>query len=298
MAAMLHERIAGSMALAAATAAVAARLRESTVEVRSQGRGHGSGVIWHEDGLIITNNHVAQSDRSEVVLADGRTFPARVTRRDERRDLAALRVAARGLPAASIGEAAALRAGQLVLAMGHPLGIKGALTLGIIHAVGDDRDGPDRWIHADVSLAPGNSGGPLADARGQVIGINSMIMGGLALAVPSNVVARFLDGDAQPAFLGVQTQAVALPPALAALVGQAAGLLVLTLVDGSPARRAGLLPGDVLLAAGRARLTGAHALSALVRDLEPGTPLPLTLLRAGQRAEATVILGRRGAEAA
>lgn len=297
MAAILQERIAGSPALAAATAALAVRLRESTVEVQSQERGHGSGVIWRADGLVITNSHVAQTDRPDVILADGRSFPSRVILRDPERDLAALQVQASDLPAAPFGDSSALRAGQLVLAMGHPLGIKGALTMGIIHEVSNGHGGPDRWIRADVSLAPGNSGGPLVDAHGQVIGINSMINGGLALAVPSNAVERFLKGNGQVAFLGVQAQAVALPATLAARAGQESGLLVLALVEGSPAGKAGLLPGDILIAAGREHLHDSDDLQALLRDLDPGTPLPITVLRAGERAELTAILGTRGEEA-
>ncbi|HWE62633.1 MAG TPA: trypsin-like peptidase domain-containing protein [Chloroflexota bacterium] len=296
MAAIVQERIAGTPALAAATADLAARLRASTVEVQTQGHGHGSGVIWREHGLIITNSHVAQTDHPEVILADGRAFSAQVTLRDAERDLAALQIAATGLPAAPIGDSATLRAGQLVLAMGHPLGVTGAMTLGIIHAVGNDHGGQDRWIRADVNLAPGNSGGPLVDAQGWVIGINSMIVGGLALAVPSKAVERFLNGTAQAAFLGAQTQAVALPAAFAQRFGQESGLMVLTLVEHGPAARSGLLPGDILLMGGKQSLIEIDDLIALLRDLEPGTPLPLTVLRGGERGEVTVILGRRPSE--
>lgn len=292
MAPVLEERIAGSPALAAATAELATRLRASTVEVQSQGRGHGSGVIWRADGLIVTNHHVVQTDHPEVVLADGRRFDARVTARDPERDLAALQIDATDLPTAPIGDSSALRVGQLVLAMGHPLGIKGAMTMGIVHAVGGASRGPDRWVRADVTLAPGNSGGPLTDALGQVVGINSMIAGGLALAVPSSSVERFLSG-AQPAFLGVQTQVVALPEAFAQAVEQESGLMVLTLVEAGPAARAGLLPGDILIAGGRQSLADADDLVALLRDSTPGTPLPLTVLRAGQRRQVTAILGQR-----
>src|SRR5947209_3979896 len=131
MATLIQEHIALSPGLSAATAELAARLRASTVEVRSQGHGHGSGVIWRADGLIVTNHHVARHDQAEVVLSDGRTFQARVTARDPEHDLAALRVEATDLPAAPIGDSSTLRVGQLVLAMGHPLGITGALTVGI-----------------------------------------------------------------------------------------------------------------------------------------------------------------------
>ena len=176
--------------LAAAAAAMAAELARVTVEVRGRGRGAGgaavgAGVIWHPDGLILTNAHVADRDVT-LVLADGRPRSARLVARDPRRDLAALVVDASGLPAAPIGDSAALRVGELVLAVGNPLGLVRALSAGLVHAVGP------RAIHADLRLAPGNSGGPLADARGRVVGLNAMIVGGLAVAVPSREAQRFV----------------------------------------------------------------------------------------------------------
>lgn len=172
-------------------AAVAAALNRSTVQVRSRRFSMGSGVIWHAKGLIITNAHVVNGSRAMVELSDGRIFDAVCTSRDLQRDLAVLTVLADDLPAAIIGDSDALRVGQLALAVGNPLGLVGALTTGIIHTIGS-KDPASRWIQADVRLAPGNSGGPLADARGQVIGINTVIARGLALAIPSNAVQRFL----------------------------------------------------------------------------------------------------------
>jgi serine protease Do len=176
--------------LAAAATAMAAELARVTVEVRGRGLGAGgaavgAGVIWHPDGLILTNAHVAHHDVT-VVLADGRARGARLVARDPRHDLAALVVDATGLPAAEIGDSAALRVGELVLAVGNPLGLVRALSAGLVHAVGP------RAIHADLRLAPGNSGGPLADARGRVVGLNAMIVGGLAVAVPSREAQRFV----------------------------------------------------------------------------------------------------------
>ena len=182
----------GGARLDAAAAALAAALARVTVEVRSGGRRAGSagapvgaGVVWHPDGLILTNAHVARSDVS-VVLADGRPRAARLVAHDPERDLAALVVDASGLPAAEIGDSTALRVGELVLAVGNPLGLVRALSAGLVHAV------DHRTIQADLRLAPGNSGGPLADARGRVVGLNAMIIGGLAIAVPSEVAWRFI----------------------------------------------------------------------------------------------------------
>ena len=178
------------VSLAAAAAALAPRLGRITVEVRGPGRaarGHavGAGVLWHPDGLVLTNAHVADGDVT-VVLADGRALPARLAARDPRRDLAALVIDASGLPAAEVGDSGALRVGEVVLAVGNPFGLARALSAGRVHAV----DGG--VIRADLRLAPGNSGGPLADAEGRVVGLNTLIVGGLAVAVPSREARRFV----------------------------------------------------------------------------------------------------------
>ncbi len=181
--------------LHSAAAALAARLARITVEVRGRARGSsdgarvgppmGSGIVWRPDGLILTNAHVARGDVS-VVLPDGRALAARLVARDSERDLAALVVDATDLPAAEIGDSSALRVGELAFALGNPHGLAGALSAGLVHAAGR------RFIQADLRLAPGNSGGPLADAPGRVVGINTMIVGGLAMAVPSREARRFL----------------------------------------------------------------------------------------------------------
>jgi serine protease Do len=172
--------------------AVAAGLRRVTARVIDGDRpSHGAGVVWTGDGVIVTNAHVARR-HATVVLADGRRFAARIEACDVRSDLAALRIDASVQPA-DVGDSDRLRVGDLVLAVGHPFGLSGALTTGLVHALGPhDGLAPARFIHAAVRLAPGNSGGPLADASGRVIGVNSMVVGGLALAVPSNVVVDFL----------------------------------------------------------------------------------------------------------
>jgi serine protease Do len=172
---------------------VASTLRRSTVEIRTRGTGVGSGIIWNGGGTIVTNAHVARSDRATVVLSDGRELVGLVTARDPRRDLAIIAVASDGatLPTATLGHPTDLRTGDLVLALGNPLGITGALALGVIHVV-EQRRGAPRWIRADIRLAPGNSGGPLADVRGRVVGVNTLIANGLGVAVPVTTVLRFL----------------------------------------------------------------------------------------------------------
>ena len=225
---------------------ISERLRRSTVLVRAGDRGSGSGVIWQRDGLIVTNAHVALGARTRVQLWDGREFYAAVISRDPRADLAALRTdaaEAQDLPAAQAADSSQLRPGELAIAIGNPLGFVGALTTGVIHGIGPLRAfGPRHWVQASVRLAPGNSGGPLADARGHVIGINTMVAGRLALAIPSNAVRQFLLEGPGAAWLGVTLRPVRVPRR----GGNAFGLVILEVEPHSPAGRASLLPGDIL----------------------------------------------------
>lgn len=289
---------------------IAEGLRRSTVVVHAGRRGSGSGVIWSHDGLIITNAHVAHADslavlgrRVAVELWDGRSFDAAVVSRDFRRDLAALRVPASGLPAATLGDSWRLRPGELAIAIGNPLGFVGALTTGVVHALGPLPGlGPQRWVQAAIRLAPGNSGGPLADARGHVIGINTMVAGGLALAIPSNAVAQFLTAGPSDTWLGVTLHPVRVPRR----TGPASGLLVLEVTPGSPAANASLLPGDILLGADGQAFSSledlAESLEAADRPgLHPGPGLlRLDFLRGSLSnvRRVTVRLGSRSAAAA
>jgi serine protease Do len=171
-------------------------VRSFTVGLASgSGRGShaGTGVVWHSDGLVVTNAHVATRGSYIVTLPTGDRVEGEIVARDPKADLAALAIPVRGLRPAPLGEAAALRPGSLVLAFGHPLGVANALALGIVHHVVSDTSGDPRWIAADIQLAPGNSGGPLVDASGRLVGINAMIVSGLGAAIPVDVVAKFLN---------------------------------------------------------------------------------------------------------
>jgi serine protease Do len=171
-------------------APVADRLREVTVEVGT-GDGGGAGILWAPD-LVVTNAHVARAPSPRVRLADDRHLAARLVAADRRADLALLRVPRTRVALASLADSDSVCVGALVVALGHPLGLRGTLTAGIVHALGPLSPGGRRWIHADLRLAPGNSGGPLADTAGHVVGLNTMIAGGLALAIPINDVRRFV----------------------------------------------------------------------------------------------------------
>jgi serine protease Do len=171
---------------------LAAKLRASTVRVIDErGRGAGSGIVWSADGLILTNAHVVRGASALVEDPSGRKLRARLVRRDPASDLAALQLeGATGLVPVSARDSRTLVVGELVVAAGNPFGLVGAVTAGLVHRCNA------RWVIADVRLAPGNSGGPLADAEGRVVGINSMVAGGLALAVPTAVVSAFLRAQA------------------------------------------------------------------------------------------------------
>ena len=171
-------------------AAIADHLREVTVEV-STGNGGGAGVLWAPD-LVVTNAHVARAPRLRVGLADDRHLEARLVAADRRADLALLRMPRTKVALASLADSDTVCVGALVVALGHPLGLRRTLTAGVVHALGPVSPGGRRWIHADLRLAPGNSGGPLADTAGHVVGINTMITGRLALAIPINDVRRFV----------------------------------------------------------------------------------------------------------
>jgi len=252
---------------------IADRVRECTVQVEGRGRGAGSGVIWNTDGVIVTNAHVVRRSGARITLSDGRRLDATLAARDPQIDLALLTTGVRDLPAAAIADSDALRVGELVLAVGSPYGQPGTVTVGIVHA-GETR----RWIQSDVRLAPGNSGGPLADAQGRVIGINTMVVSRLALAIPSNIVTRFVARRGQPARrLGVTVQPVTLPQF---------GLLILEIEADGPAQQAGLRIGDVLIGgAGRpfeAPFDLALALEATDENV------PLDVLRGGRPVTAVV----------
>ena len=169
--------------------AVAERLRRFTVRVLGDD-GCGSGVIWRPDGVIVTNAHVARSGIQRVELADGREFSGKVIVRDAKRDLAAIRIEGHGFPSITVRDARTLRAGEMVIAVGNPMGEVGAASVGIVHSAPQNRS----LVVADIRLFPGNSGGPLADVEGRVVGINTLVVAGLGCAIPSNAVARFLRG--------------------------------------------------------------------------------------------------------
>ena len=286
-----------------ASAEMIERSHEGVVQVRSRGRGTGAGVIWDRDGLALTNHHVVagrgRGAEVQVVLRDGRAFDAEVVKRGRNLDLALLHIkdAPGDLPAAPIGDSDALRVGELVYAVGHPWGRFGAVTAGIVSGLGVARGpgGRARYIQSDVALAPGNSGGPLLNVGGEIVGINAMIFGRLALSIPSNAAGAWLKEKERRPRLGVRVLPVDVPASLrrANPGTPEAGLMIAAVEDGSPAERAGLLVGDVLLGVGDERLEDAETLlDAIVHAT--GDAVRLGVMRGGKISFVDVKLGTPG----
>lgn len=285
---------------------VAESLRRVTVVVHSDaasgGRGgrrastgQGSGIVWTEDS-VVTNAHVATGDAARITLPDGRSARAAVVARSKRTDLALLRMEplSTGAPLAAplaapvLGDPSTLRVGELVVALGHPLGVEHSLALGVVHAAPDPRRSP--YLVADIRLAPGNSGGPLADARGRIVGVNSMIVGGLGVAVSVDAVHRLAASLVPRPTLGVELRPVRVRiPAGAA--AESTALLVLTAAPTGAAARAGILQGDLLLGHAGRPFGAADDLVRLLRDAGAGGTVRLDVGRAGRRTSVTVQLG-------
>lgn len=276
------------MSLTESFAAIVEPLRRSTVQVRVGRRGFGSGVIWRSNGLIITNDHVVRGQDATVELLDGRTFTAEIQGRNSQRDLAALQIDATDLPAATIGDSERLRVGELVFAVGNPGGRVGATTAGIIHTI----ESKNAWIQADIRLAPGNSGGLLANAKGEVIGINTMIMNGKGLAIPSKTVEHFLNNIGNVPYLGVELQFVRV------ILGRrpAYGLLITAIESNTPAQNAGFLPGDILIGVRATVFQSQNELFWILQNSNIGDSLSIEFLRGGQHLSRNVILESRHTE--
>lgn len=274
------------------------RVQQSVVQVQRSRRGAGAGIIWRPDGVIVTNNHVIGRSHLKITLNDGRKLPARVVGRDPEVDMAVLRVDARGLPALRVADSRSVRVGALVLAVGHPWGERGVVTAGIVSNIGTAGTrglrGSVDIIRSDVRLAPGNSGGPLVDAAGAVLGINSMIVGGdqgvaIAAHEADALVAEALD---RGVMLGVGVQAVELPAVMQDYIGreQTTGLLVVELVENGPADRVGITIGDILVELGGAALTDPRALVSALLSRHAGERMSVGLVRGGQWREIDVEL--------
>jgi S1-C subfamily serine protease len=276
---------------------VAERLGPSVANLRIGRRGGGSGVVVTPDGFLLSNAHVVSSrGRVLATFTDGSESSVTVIGADPLSDLAVLRADGDGFTAATLGDAADLRVGQLVVAIGNPHGLGGSVTAGVVSALGRSlpaRDGTatrliDDVIQTDAALNPGNSGGALADSSGRVIGINTAVAGiGLGLAVPINAHTRKIigelmrDGRVRRAWIGIAGGARPLPPVVAASVGRERAVEVVEIVGDSPAARAGLRPEDLIVAIDGAPVRGVDDLQRLMDASRIGADVSLSVVRAG-----------------
>jgi S1-C subfamily serine protease len=283
-------------------AGVAAELTGKVASLRvprtgRHGESLGSAVVFTGDGFLLTNAHVVGSaSAGTAAFSDGSTSPFRVVGADPLSDLAVLRTGGPTPPPAELGEADDLVVGQLVVAVGNPLGLAGSVTAGVVSALG--RSLPTRSgtaarlvedvIQTDAALNPGNSGGALADSHARVVGINTAVAGlGLGLAVPVNATTRKIisalmrHGRVRRAYLGLVSAPAPLPAVLAERVGRPTGLRVVEVVSGGPAARAGLRTGDLLVSAGGNPVSTAQDLQRLMFAEAIGRPMAITVMRNG-----------------
>ena len=275
----------------------------------------GSGFIVSQDGYILTNNHVVQGfDRVEVTLTDRRTFPARVIGRDETTDVAVLKIDQRNLPFTTLGNDTGTKIGEWVVAIGNPLGLDFTVTAGIVSAkgrgYGDVQVNRNNWaitdfIQTDAAINPGNSGGPLVNIRGEVIGINTAIASqtgfysGYGFAIPITLAKEVLDdfiehGRVRRAVLGVSIRDAGAEDAAAAGLKDVTGVLVQPYTEdnpNSPARRAGIEPGDVIVKADGKTADRVSTLQRIIRSHEPGETIEIEAWRFGTRKTFNVRLG-------
>lgn len=267
--------------------------------------GAGSAVVFTGDGLLLTNAHVVAQARSGLaVFSDGTESTVDVVGADPLSDLAVVRARTATPEPAVLGDATTLRVGQLVVAVGNPLGLAGSVTAGVVSGLG--RSLPVRTraatrivedvIQTDAALNPGNSGGALADSRGRVVGINTAVAGvGLGLAVPVNTTTRRIldallrDGRVRRAYLGLVTSPAPLPPTWASRTGQRTALRVVEVVTGSPAASSGLRAGDMVLAVAGSPLGDAQSLQRLLFEEAIHTRMEITVLRNGALVDAVAV---------
>jgi S1-C subfamily serine protease len=276
---------------------VAERVLPSVASLRVQsrrGQGAGSASVLTGDGFLLTSAHVvADADTAQASFADGTEMTADVVGRDVLSDLAVLHARATTPPPVELGDAAALRVGQLVVALGNPLGLAGSVTAGIVSALG--RSLPtqagrviDEVIQTDAALNPGNSGGVLADSLGRMIGVNTAVAGfGVGLAVPINDTTRHLvttlmtQGRVRRAWLGIAGTQVRLAPPVATKVGSRTGLQVAQVVEGSPAAAAGLKRGDIVIEVDGTKIVTTTTVQKLMVEHAIDRRIEITVWRNG-----------------
>jgi len=272
----------------------------------------GSGVIVSAEGYILTNNHVVEgADEIEVGLADGRKAEASVVGTDPETDLAVIRIKEKNLPVIVLGEPDKARVGDVVLAIGNPFGVGQTVTLGIISALGRNNlhiNHFENFIQTDAAINFGNSGGALVDSRGNLLGINSAIYSqtggsvGIGFAIPVSTAKTVLDsivkhGQVVRGWIGIESQDIT--PELAGNfgLGRDSGAIIAGVVRGGPADRAGIRPGDILLAVKGRKVGNTNDMMNLIAELPPGEKAPMTVMRKNRETTLAVTVGRRPRQA-
>ncbi|HPW68119.1 MAG: DegQ family serine endoprotease [Deltaproteobacteria bacterium] len=266
----------------------------------------GSGVIVSGDGYIVTSNHVvSDADEVEVRLSDERVFTAKIIGNDPKSDVAVIKIEAKDLPVIKIGKSSNLRIGSYVLALGNPYGLEGTVTHGIISALGRSGLGIteyENFIQTDAPINPGNSGGALVNMEGELIGINTAILSqsggniGIGFAIPVDLVMDIVRslrtyGRVVRGWLGVTVQEITPKIAEAMELETPQGVLIAEVIKGSPAAKAGIRQGDVVVSINRTEVNDPSALQFLVSGIAPGTRVPVTVIRDGGRKTVTVTIG-------
>ena len=277
----------------------------AVVRVEARRRLPASGIVWSSDGVIVTAHHVVERDDNiRIGFSDGRTTPATLIGRDPTTDLAALRADASDLEAPTWAGPDSVRVGHLVLALGRP-GATTMATLGIVSAHDNGWRTPagrrmDRYLQTDVVMYPGLSGGPLVDADGQALGLNtSAMLRGISLTVPTTTLERVVEellahGRVRRGYLGVGAQPVRLPAGPAKEIGQKTGLILVSVEPDSPAEKSGLLLGDIIVAVGGRPTRQLDDLLTMLSGDTVGEALPVRMIRGGQTSEVSVTVGERG----
>ena len=295
----MHNRIDTDLArrMAEAMNVLVTDALPSVALISSGDRGVGTGIVWRRDGVLVTNAHVVMYGpralrQVSVTLQDGRQEAAVVVSADPQVDLAVLRVVNDHLPHVRVGDSRRLRVGQMVFALGNPWGERNVATAGVISGLGEAyaADGRRiRVIRLDARLAPGNSGGPLLDAQGAVIGMNTLVVGGdMGVALPAHEIdALVRETFDRQVMLGVGVRPVPLNDALRrqAADGQTTGLLVVEIRPGAPAAAAGVQSGDLLMTLNDMPLTGSRVLMRAMLEHGAGERVTLTLVRGGERRQ-------------
>ncbi|HBO80006.1 MAG TPA: 2-alkenal reductase, partial [Cupriavidus sp.] len=268
----------------------------------------GSGVIVSAEGYILTNHHVVDgADEIEVALTDGRKANAKVVGSDPETDLAVLKVTLKDLPAITLGRIENVKVGDVVLAIGNPFGVGQTVTMGIVSALGRSHLGIntfENFIQTDAAINPGNSGGALVDAQGNLLGINTAIYSrsggslGIGFAIPVSTAKQVMEsiistGSVTRGWIGVEPQD--LTPEIAESFGLEAkeGALIAAVVQGGPADKAGVKPGDVLVSVDNQSISDTTALLNAIAQLKPGAEAKMKVIRRGKPTELTVTIGKR-----